>query len=38
VHAGGEASNGPNERVLGRAQQPALRGAGCCFLLQHTCS
>ena len=34
VDAGGHAADGPDERVVGGAQQPALRGAGCCVLLR----
>ena len=35
VHPGGHASDGPDERVVGRAQQPASRSAGCRALLRH---
>ena len=35
VDPGGQSPNGSDERVVGRAQQPALRSAGCCALLRH---
>ena len=34
VNAGGHAADGPDERVAGRAQQPAFRGTGCCVLVR----
>ena len=35
VDAGRHAADSPDERVIGRAQQPAFRGTGCCVLLRH---
>ena len=37
VDPGGQPSDRSDERVVGRAQQPAFRGAGCCVLLRHVC-
>ena len=34
VDAGGQAADRPDERIVGRAQQPTLRGTGCCLLLR----
>ena len=34
VDAGRHAADGPDERVVGGAQQPAFRRAGCCVLMR----
>ena len=34
VDAGRHAADSPDERVVGRAQQPAFRGTGCCVLMR----